>query len=332
MTTRSSPAASRTGPDTLNGRRPRLHLNPPGRQAAFRQKLQRPPTCAGGRLETLLDRETLMRSVFAIMISLSCLQAIAAGEPQQEIRFCPGDVARTYPLDSRGRVQSLLVPHVAVINHAATAFTVSAIHLELLKGGQVVDARHLDAADIQRFASNGPDIQEVFCGTDLIAPGIKLAGPELHTNEGLVVTNQVFAFNERRDTLRVRAEGASAGKPAQLTATLPVTSDFPKTGWLFPVRGVSYIGWGPSLHTAHRWVLPEAYVFDIARLGAGGLTYRADGARFSDYYAYGTEIRARPAARWSKAQMTSRKISPSCSCRTNRLTPTPLAYGKLRLG
>jgi murein DD-endopeptidase MepM/ murein hydrolase activator NlpD len=55
---------------------------------------------------------------------------------------------------------------------------------------------------------------------------------------------------------------------------------------------VSYVGWGASLHTAHRWVLPEAYAFDIARLGEGGLTYRADGARFSDYYAYGAEIRA----------------------------------------
>ena len=222
-------------------------------------------------------RGTLMRSAFAIVISLSCLQAVAAGEPRQEIRFCPGDVARTYPLDSRGRVQSLLVPQIAVINHAAAPFTVSAIHLELLQGDHVVDARHLNAADIERIASNGPGIQEVmqmasfmFCGTDLIAPGIKLAGPALHANEGLVVMNEVFAFNKRRDTLRVRAEGTSAGEPAELTATLPVTSDFPKTSWQFPLRGVSYVGWGASLHTAHRWVLPEAYALDIAHWAAAG--------------------------------------------------------------
>ena len=177
-----------------------------------------------------------MRSMFAILISLGCLQVIAADEPRQEIRFCPGDVATTYPLDSRGRVQSLLAPHIAVINRAATPFTVSAIHLELLKGEQVIDARHMDAADIQRFVSNGPGIQEMvqmapfmFCGADLIAPGIKLAGPALQMNEGLMVTNQVFAFNEKRDTFRVRIEGASAGVPAELTATLPVTSDLPET-------------------------------------------------------------------------------------------------------
>jgi murein DD-endopeptidase MepM/ murein hydrolase activator NlpD len=245
-----------------------------------------------------------MRCVFAILISLCCLPASAAGEPPQEIRFCPGDVARTYPLDSRGRVQSLLAPHIAIINHAAATFTVGAIHLELLKGDQIVDARHLDAADVQGFASNGPGIQGVaqmasfmFCGTELIAPGIKLAGPALRTNEGLVVMNQVFAFNEGRDTLRVRVEGTSAGEPAELTATLPVTRDFSKTSWLFPLRGVSYVGWGASLHTAHRWVSPEAYALDIARVGAGGLTYRGEGTRFTDYYAYGTEIYAAAAGK-----------------------------------
>jgi Membrane proteins related to metalloendopeptidases len=213
-------------------------------------------------------------------------------------------VARTYPLDSRGRVQSLLAPHVVVINRAAAPFTVLAIHFELLEAQHLIDARHLDAADIQRFASNGPDLQKevqaasfMFCGTDLLAPGIKLAGPVLQTNESLMITNQVFAFNEKRDTLRVRVEGTSAGQSVSLTATLPVTSNFPKTDWLFPLRGVSYVGWGASLHTGHRWVLPEAYALDIARVGASGLTYGGNGTQFSDYYAYGTEVRAAAAGK-----------------------------------
>lgn len=247
-----------------------------------------------------------MRLTFAtlVLILLACLPGMAAAQPKQEIRFCPGDVARTYPLDSRGRVQSLLVPHIAVINRSAEAFTVRALHVELLKSGRVVDARHLEAADIQQFASKGPEIQDVaqnasfmFCGTELLAPEIKLAGPTLRTNEGLVVTHQVLAFNDGRDTLRVRVEGSAAGKPAELTATLPVTSDLPKTTWLFPLRGVSYAGWGASLHTGHRWVLPEAYALDLARLGGGGRTYRGKGTRFSDYYAYGTGIYAAAAGK-----------------------------------
>ncbi|HEY4366256.1 MAG TPA: M23 family metallopeptidase [Steroidobacteraceae bacterium] len=201
-------------------------------------------------------------------------------------------------------MKSLLAPHIAVINHSGAPFEVRAIRIELLNGEQVVDVRHLDAADIQRFASNGPGIQEVaqvasflFCGADLIAPGIKLAGPVLHTNEGLIVTNQVFAFDQERGALRVYAEGTSAGEPIELTATLPMSSEFSKTKWLFPLRGVSYVGWGASLHTGHRWVLPEAYALDIARLGGSGLTYRGDGSRFSDYYAYGAEVHAAAAGK-----------------------------------
>lgn len=245
-----------------------------------------------------------MRTLLAMLISLASLQALAAAEPEREIRFCPVDLARTYPLDSRGRVQSLLVPHFVVVNHAAMPFTVNTVDIELLQGDEVVDTRHLDAADLQRFASNGPGIQEVlqmasfmFCGAELVAPGIKLAGPALNRNEGVVVTNQVLAFNDKRDTLRVRATGTSAGKPAQVSATLPVTSDFSKTTWLFPLRGVSYIGWGASLHTGHRWILPEAYAFDIARLGGEGLTYRGAGAKFTDYFGYGAEIFAAAAGK-----------------------------------
>jgi murein DD-endopeptidase MepM/ murein hydrolase activator NlpD len=240
-----------------------------------------------------------MRFLFVTAVLATSLPAIAAPEAGQEIRFCPASVARTYPLDSRGRVQSLLAPHVAVINHAAAPFTLEAVYIELLKGGEVIDTRHLAGADIERFASNSTGIQEtlqvapfVFCGTDLIGPDVKLAGPELGTNEGLVVTNQVFAFDQARDTLRVRVEGVLEGKPVALAATLPVNSEFGATDWQFPLRGVSYVGWGASLHTAHRWVSSEAYGLDIARLGGSGLTYRGKGLRFSDYYAYGTDIHA----------------------------------------
>jgi len=240
-----------------------------------------------------------VRLLIVTLISLSSSQAAGGPEPGQEIRFCPADVARTYPLDSRGRVQSLLAPHVAVINHAAAPFTLDAVYVELLRGGEVIDTRRLDGADIERFASNSAGIQEtlqvasfVFCGTDLIAPDVKLAGPQLGTNEGLVVTNQVFAFDQARDTLRVRVQGVAEDRAVELSATLPVNSEFGATDWLFPLHGVSYVGWGASLHTAHRWVSAEAYGLDIARLGGGGLTYRGKGLKFSDYYAYGTEIYA----------------------------------------
>ncbi len=242
----------------------------------------------------------LIASIFA------CLLLLGSAETKSsvEIRFCPAEEARTYPLDSSQRVQGLLLPTVAVVNTVAMPFTLTAIHLELLKDGHVVDARTLDSAQVTRFADNGPGIQGVirqapfqFCGTDLIASAVKLAGPVLHQNEGIVFLQQVFAFDGIRDVLRVRAQGSSAGQPMEVRATLPIRSEFSKNTYLFPLRGVSYVGWGPSFHTGHRWVSPQAFALDIARLGGEGSTYRDSGTRFEDYYAYGTEVLAAAAGR-----------------------------------
>jgi hypothetical protein len=126
---------------------------------------------------------------------------------------------------------------------------------------------------------------------------VRLAGPVLHANEGLLVVHEVLAFNGKRDALRVRVEGMTEGKPSQASATLPIVSELTERTWTFPLRGVSYVGWGPSLHTGHRWISPQAYALDIARVGASGLTYRGDGRRFSDYYAHGAEVYAAAAGK-----------------------------------
>jgi len=45
------------------------------------------------------------------------LSAAAAAPKSVEIRFCPASAVRTYPLESRRDLQSLLLQNVAVINH-----------------------------------------------------------------------------------------------------------------------------------------------------------------------------------------------------------------------
>jgi hypothetical protein len=65
-------------------------------------------------------------------------------------------------------VHGLLAPYIAVINGSAAPFEVSAIHVELLPGERIVDARHFEATAIQRFAGDGPGIEE-FKGADLFS-------------------------------------------------------------------------------------------------------------------------------------------------------------------
>ena len=127
----------------------------------------------------------------------SLLGADAKAEAAVEIRFCPSSAVHTYPLESRRELQSLMLQNVAVINHAEAPFKIDNIEIELLQSGQVLDAKKLDAKAVQHFADRGAKMQSAnvlkdvafqFCGTDLIAPSIKLAGPTLNRDQAVLVT------------------------------------------------------------------------------------------------------------------------------------------------
>ena len=173
--------------------------------------------------------------------------------------------------------------------------------MELLQAGQVFDTKKLDAKAIHRLADRGAKVQSAgvlkevafqFCGNDLIAPNIKLAGPKLDRDQALLVSQQVFAFSGVRDTLRVRVRGNVDGHATEFAGSIPIKSEFAKNKYMFPLRGVWYVGWGASFHTGHRWAVPEEFALDIAKLGGDGLTHKGDGTRFDDYYAYGADVLA----------------------------------------
>src|SRR2546421_13093534 len=83
-----------------------------------------------------------------------------AGKPKSvEIRFCPASAVRTYPLESRRDVRSLLLQNVAVINHGDAPFKIDSIDIELLQANQVVESRKLDREAVQRMADRGAKLQ-----------------------------------------------------------------------------------------------------------------------------------------------------------------------------
>jgi murein DD-endopeptidase MepM/ murein hydrolase activator NlpD len=229
------------------------------------------------------------------------LSAAAVPQKSVEIRFCPASAVRTYPLESRRDLQSLLLQNVAVINHGSAPFKIDDIDIELLQSNRVVESRKLDREAVQRIADRGAKLQAAgileqvafqFCGTDLIGSDIKLAGPILDRNRALLVVSQVFAFNGARDTLRVRVHGNVDSHATEFAGSIPIKSEFAKNKYIFPLRGVWYVGWGASFHTGHRWAVPEEFALDIAKVGESGLSHKGDGTRFDDYYAYGADVLA----------------------------------------
>jgi murein DD-endopeptidase MepM/ murein hydrolase activator NlpD len=242
-----------------------------------------------------------MKYLILAFFAVWSLSAAAARPKSVEIRFCPASAVRTYPLESRRDLQSLLLQNVAVINHGSAPFKIDDIDIELLQANRVVESRKLDREAMQRIADRGAKLQAAgileqvafqFCGTDLIGSDIKLAGPILDRNRGLLMVEQVFAFRSARDTLRVHVHGNVDGHAAEFTGSIPIKSEFAQNKYIFPLRGVWYAGYGASFHTGHRWAVPEEFALDIAKVGESGLSHKGDGTRFDDYYAYGSDVLA----------------------------------------
>ena len=257
--------------------------------------------CGAGLISEALPLSRLCILVAAGSLAILCLNAVAENVPSIEVRFCPPSAVRTYPLESRRELQSLLLQNVAVINHGSAAFKIDNIDIDLLQSNHVVESRKLDRDAIQRIAERGAKLQAVgvlqqmafqFCSTDLIGPTIKLAGPILDRDQALLITSQVFAFSGERDTLRIHVHGKIGDHSTEPTGSLPIKSQFAKNKYIFPLRGVWYVGYGASFHTGHRWAVPEEFALDIAKVGESGLSHKGDGTRFEDYYAYGTDVLA----------------------------------------
>ena len=242
-----------------------------------------------------------MKYSVAICLMLSLLSATAETPQSVEIRFCPASAVRTYPLESRRELQSLLLQNFAVINHRDAPLKIDNIDIELLQSNRVVESRKLDREAVQRVADRGAKLQAAgilqqvgfqFCGTDLIAPSTKLAGATLARDQALLIVSQVFAFNGARDTLRVRVHGNVDGRSTEFTDSIPIKSEFAQNKYIFPLRGIWYVGYGASFHTGHRWAIPEEFALDIAKVGESGLSHKGDGTHFDDYYAYGADVLA----------------------------------------
>ena len=191
--------------------------------------------------------------------------------------------------------------NAALINRGTSPVELTAVDLELLQDGRVIDTRQLGGADLTRAGASGAALQQSgmmkmfafqFCGTALVGEGTTLAGPTLAPQQAMLLAQQPFAYRGKRDTLRLRAHGHRDGHEFEASATLPVSATFAKTAFRFPLQGVWFAAVGPTMHTGHRWALPEEFGYDIARFGDGNSSHRGTGQRFQDYYAYGATVRA----------------------------------------
>jgi murein DD-endopeptidase MepM/ murein hydrolase activator NlpD len=207
-------------------------------------------------------------------------------------------VARPYPLDSLRGVQGLLLQDVAVVNRSAAPAEVAAIVVELRRGGDTLDRRVFAGAALAAAARTGPALKAQgfldllpaqFCDGRLLGNATFAAGPTLAPNEALLLFQQPFAWKGVRDEARVLVLGPGDKPLGQ--ASVRLDGAVSKTAFRWPLKsGVWLTGAGASFHTSHRWAVPEEFALDIFQIGADGRSFRTDGAKHADFYAYDAEV------------------------------------------
>ena len=128
-----------------------------------------------------------------------------------------------------------------------------------------------------------------FGGLALLPKDTSLAGTRvLKPGTALLLMHQVLTFDGKRDSVRVNVQTLTGMSEASLF----ILANPSRTAFALPLEGMWYDGAGPSLHTHHRWAVPEEFAHDFTRIGANGLAYSGDGTRLADYYAYGQPVLA----------------------------------------
>jgi len=243
--------------------------------------------------------KTLLGAAGALIVTAAATGAQAQPASQLEVRFCPAQAARTYPLDSLRGVQSLLVQNVAVINHGPPV-KLEAIEIGLMQGNDTVDSRLLTGAALETMVRGGQAVaasgmMEVaafqFCDGALLN-GAKLADDlTLETGEAVLVMQQPFTWKGARDSVRVSARTLRGAEPVAGRAVIPIDTGVSKTRFRFPLKsGTWLLAAGASFHTTHRWGVPEEFALDIIQIGPNLLSRRTTGETNADFYAYGAEV------------------------------------------
>jgi murein DD-endopeptidase MepM/ murein hydrolase activator NlpD len=138
----------------------------------------------------------------------------------------------------------------------------------------MLQALDFQFAPVQLLGADTP-----LAATATLAPG-----------EALLVPQQFLAYKGPGDTLRVAV--TTEGAPTPRVGELPIRHGQAPGEFRFPLQGRWFVGAAASAHGHHRWVVPQEFALDVSRLGEGGRTYRGDGSRMQDYYAYGATVLA----------------------------------------
>jgi murein DD-endopeptidase MepM/ murein hydrolase activator NlpD len=225
--------------------------------------------------------------------------AAPATATSTDIQFCPSAELRTYPLESRRQIESVVLQDLAIVRQEAGEVEITGIDIDLLHSGETMDTRRLVGSQLKHSLSQGPVPRPAQTSTtvpcmhwDEEPLGAGSGNPILKKNRALFLAPQLLTFQGPRDTVRVTVRGRTGQQDIVTNATIPLRSGMSRTVFRFPLRGAWWVGVGATSHTGHRWSIGEEFALDIGKLGGEGLDHSGSGNKFADFYAYGADVLA----------------------------------------
>jgi murein DD-endopeptidase MepM/ murein hydrolase activator NlpD len=241
-------------------------------------------------------------TVKALLLGLLLSLPRAGSGEALEIRFYPDRVIRAYELEARRGLRGVLLQNAAIVNRSAKPILLERVEVTVRAGGETVAARHLQASDLERAAKRADGLSKAglieayafqFRSDRLLKDARLSAERQLAPGAALLLGHVYLAFGGAPDRLGLRAFGRTEdGAAVESEGTLPLDPKLSANEYDFPLAGTWFVGAGATLHDHHRWVVPEEFALDIARLGEGMKSHRGTGATRTDYYAYGEPVLA----------------------------------------
>jgi murein DD-endopeptidase MepM/ murein hydrolase activator NlpD len=115
----------------------------------------------------------------------------------------------------------------------------------------------------------------------------------LEPGSAIVIASKPMLFDGAVDGIAITARGTTAdGKPVQARTSLQVKRYRSSNDYHFPVAGTWYVACAPSLQSHHRWSVSQEFALDLDSTGANSRAYAGQGAKLTDYDAYGKDVMA----------------------------------------
>jgi len=240
-----------------------------------------------------------MQRVLAALATIAPWFGGTAAAAELTVNAYPDGAVWSYPLETARALNGVMVQNIAVLNRGGEPATVTAIEIEALRDGEAVTTLRLDASRLDAMAGHGSSLARSgmlqaldfqFAPDRLLGQGTTVgASRTLAPGEALLLMHQYVAYSGPAERLRITVHTADADRS---TGELAIRGGRAPGAFRFPLRGRWFVQAGPSAHSHHRWVVAEEFALDIAQVGEDGKTFRGEGTRMQDYYAYDAQVLA----------------------------------------